>query len=192
MFPPRSLDLQAWRYWQACYREVWKGGSWNEQAILQVCLGVGQTEGGAWTWHHHWYCFVEFWDHQPVSPRMTLLRRQPTSPPRSSSWTTRVRSEMAMPLFWTATPPTLLLSLLRYWPRLTGDLARSLRKSPSSWRMVMQGLLRWFPPSPWWWRLSPSIPPLGRFAVRDMRQTVAVGVIKNVKTVFDAVIKVVL
>ncbi|CBI29584.3 unnamed protein product, partial [Vitis vinifera] len=35
-------------------------------------------------------------------------------------------------------------------------------------------------------------PPLGRFAVRDMRQTVAVGVIKNVKTVFDAVIKVVL
>ena len=27
-----------------------------------------------------------------------------------------------------------------------------------------------------------DFPPLGRFAVRDMRQTVAVGVIKSVKT----------
>lgn len=27
-----------------------------------------------------------------------------------------------------------------------------------------------------------EFPPLGRFAVRDMRQTVAVGVIKSVKT----------
>lgn len=29
--------------------------------------------------------------------------------------------------------------------------------------------------------LSISLPPAGRFAVRDMRQTVAVGVIKNVE-----------
>jgi hypothetical protein len=49
--------------------------------------------------------------------------------------------------------------------------------------MVMLVLLRWFPPGPWWLRVETfsEYPPLGRFAVRDMRQTVAVGVIKAVE-----------
>nr|KJB70635.1 hypothetical protein B456_011G084600 [Gossypium raimondii] len=47
--------------------------------------------------------------------------------------------------------------------------------------LVMQVLLRLFPPSQWLWRPSLSTnPPLGRFPGRDMRQTVAVGVIKSV------------
>ncbi|TYI05376.1 hypothetical protein ES332_A10G083800v1 [Gossypium tomentosum] len=47
--------------------------------------------------------------------------------------------------------------------------------------LVMQVLVRWFPPSQWLWRPSLSThPPLGRFPGRDMRQTVAVGVIKSV------------
>ncbi|KAB2008216.1 hypothetical protein ES319_D10G084200v1 [Gossypium barbadense] len=47
--------------------------------------------------------------------------------------------------------------------------------------LVMQVLLRLFPPSQWLWRPSLSTyPPLGRFPGRDMHQTVAVGVIKSV------------
>lgn len=47
--------------------------------------------------------------------------------------------------------------------------------------MVTLEWLRCFRPSPWWLRHSLSTHPLVGFAVRDMRQTIAVGVIKAVE-----------
>ena len=63
--------------------------------------------------------------------------------------------------------------------RRSGKEIEALR--PSSSRMVTLLSSRWCPPSPCAWRPSTNYPPLGRFAVRDMRQTVAVGVIKAVE-----------
>ena len=57
---------------------------------------------------------------------------------------------------------------------------KKLEDNPSSSSLVMQPSLSSPHPSPCVSRPSPEYPPLGRFAVRDMKQTVAVGVIKKV------------
>jgi len=64
--------------------------------------------------------------------------------------------------------------------RWTVILERSLRRIPSMSRLEMPALLTWSPSSLSVSRALPSFPPLGCFAVRDMRQTVAVGVIKGI------------
>ncbi|CAA7053384.1 unnamed protein product [Microthlaspi erraticum] len=56
---------------------------------------------------------------------------------------------------------------------------KELEKEPKFLKNGDAGMVKMTPTKPWWSRLL-EYPPLGRFAVRDMRQTVAVGVIKSV------------
>ena len=113
---------------------------------------------------------------------------------------------LGMPLCWIATLLTLPANLVSWLRRLTAVRERSLRTSPNLSSLEMQPSSNWFHKSPWLWSLSPTTHPLvsmsilhaqnvgdvvlthrcrlvfsGRFAVRDMRQTVAVGVIKSVE-----------
>merc|ERR1712110_773824 len=71
------------------------------------------------------------------------------------------------------TPLTSPASSLRSWRRLTGVPASPPRTPPSS-----SNLVTLLPSKPMCVEPFAEFPPLGRFAVRDMRQTVAVGVIK--------------
>ncbi|KAF9044761.1 elongation factor [Hymenopellis radicata] len=68
--------------------------------------------------------------------------------------------------------------LLEKIDRRTG---KKIEDAPNSSSLVMPALSSLFPPSQWFCVESYNeYPPLGRFAVRDMRQTVAVGIIKSV------------
>merc|ERR1712008_526091 len=92
---------------------------------------------------------------------MGTLDRFPTDPPQS----------------WIVPPLTLLASLPKSRRRLTVVPVSPLRtilsfKSGDAAIVVLE------PSKPMCVEAFSSFPPLGRFAVRDMRQTVAVGVIK--------------
>ncbi|KAL6990275.1 hypothetical protein U1Q18_050284 [Sarracenia purpurea var. burkii] len=65
--------------------------------------------------------------------------------------------------------------------RSTGDLVRSLRRSPKFLKNGDAGLVKMIPSKPMVVETFAEYPALGCFAIRDMRQTVAVGVIKNVE-----------
>ncbi|KAI3823242.1 hypothetical protein L1987_04675 [Smallanthus sonchifolius] len=60
------------------------------------------------------------------------------------------------------------------------DLKRELEKEPKFLKNGDAGMVKMIPTKPMVVETFSEYPPLGRFAVRDMRQTVAVGVIKNV------------
>ena len=56
-----------------------------------------------------------------------------------------------------------------------------MEKEPKFFKNVDAGMIKMVPTKPMVVETFSEYPPLGRFAVRDMRQTVAVGVIKNVE-----------
>ncbi|KAL6960858.1 hypothetical protein U1Q18_038624 [Sarracenia purpurea var. burkii] len=58
---------------------------------------------------------------------------------------------------------------------------KELEKEPKFLKNGDVGLVKMIPSKPMVVETFAEYPPLGRFAVRDMRQTVAVGVIKNVE-----------
>ncbi|PIN02623.1 Protein-synthesizing GTPase [Handroanthus impetiginosus] len=58
---------------------------------------------------------------------------------------------------------------------------KELEKEPKFLKNGDAGLVKMIPTKPMVVETFSEYPPLGRFAVRDMRQTVAVGVIKNVE-----------
>ncbi len=57
---------------------------------------------------------------------------------------------------------------------------KEIEKSPSSIKNGDSALVRLMPTKPFCVETFSEYPPLGRFAIRDMRQTVAVGIIKEV------------
>ena len=57
-------DLQMWRDQQGNNWEVREGGCRDGKGLLQICLGLGQSESWMWAWYHHWYLPVEIWDQQ--------------------------------------------------------------------------------------------------------------------------------
>jgi len=59
--------------------------------------------------------------------------------------------------------------------------AKKLEDNPKSIKSGDAAIIELAPTKPMCVESFTEFPPLGRFAVRDMRQTVAVGVIKNVK-----------
>merc|ERR1711972_14396 len=91
--------------------------------------------------------------------------------------TTLVRSAMDTALSLIVTQLTLLASLLRSRRRLTVVLVSQPRTTPSS-SSGDAAIVLLTPSKPMCVEAFTDYPPLGRFAVRDMRQTVAVGVIK--------------
>ncbi|KAJ6357881.1 hypothetical protein OIU78_005675 [Salix suchowensis] len=58
---------------------------------------------------------------------------------------------------------------------------KELEKEPKFLKNGDAGMIKMLPTKPMVVETFSEYPPLGRFAVRDMRQTVAVGVIKNVE-----------
>merc|ERR1711948_109399 len=105
--------------------------------------------------------------------RTTQPEKPPPSTPKLSFLTTLTRSETDTPQFWI---PTLLANSKPSSLKLTEELVKPLKKTQNSSNPVM----------PLWLNCSQPMtvetftdyPPLGRFAVRDMKQTVAVGVVK--------------
>ncbi|MCE3052471.1 hypothetical protein HAX54_052706 [Datura stramonium] len=57
---------------------------------------------------------------------------------------------------------------------------KELEKEPKFLKNGDAGMVKMIPTKPMVVETFAEYPPLGRFAVRDMRQTVAVGVVKNV------------
>ncbi len=57
---------------------------------------------------------------------------------------------------------------------------KTLEENPTSLKKGDAGIVRMVPTKPMCVETFSEFPPLGRFAVRDMRQTVAVGVIRAV------------
>ncbi|PPR94295.1 hypothetical protein GOBAR_AA26374 [Gossypium barbadense] len=70
---------------------------------------------------------------------------------------------------------------MRLFPRLFLAIRKELEKEPKFLKNGDAGLIKMVPTKPMVVETFSEYPPLGRFAVRDMRQTVAVGVIKNVE-----------
>ena len=103
-----------------------------------------------------------------------------TFTPRSSSSTTLVRSTPAMPPCSIATPPTLPASSGSSSRRSTVVPVRRLEDNPKIVKSGDAAMVLLVPSKPMCVETFTEYPPLGRFAVRDMRQTVAVGVIKAV------------
>merc|ERR1712029_405234 len=116
-------------------------------------------------------------DMSPLTPRTSQHLESQTSLLRSSFLTTLVRSAMDTALSSIATQLTLLASLLRSRRRLTVVLVSQPRTTPSS-SSGDAAIVLLTPSKPMCVEAFTDYPPLGRFAVRDMRQTVAVGVIK--------------
>jgi len=62
-------------------------------------------------------------------------------------------------------------------------LAKKLEDNPKFVKSGDAAIVKMIPSKPMCVEAFSDYPPLGRFAVRDMRQTVAVGVIKSVEKV---------
>eukprot|EP00054_Salpingoeca_dolichothecata_P036958 m.9348 g.9348 ORF g.9348 m.9348 type:complete len:335 (-) comp7178_c0_seq1:115-1119(-) len=93
-----------------------------------------------------------------VTPRTILPKALPTSPAKSLSSTTLVKSPTVIPPSWIATLPTLPASLLTSRRRLIAVPVRRSRTTPSLSSLVMPLLLSWSPKSPCASRLSPNTP----------------------------------
>merc|ERR1740136_259709 len=97
---------------------------------------------------------------------------------RSLSGTIQDRYPTDTPLYWIAIPLTSHASSTTSGKRWTVVVERNLKMIPSSLKLVMHALLSLSLPSPCASKVSPNSLLLGD-PVRDMRQTVAVGVIKS-------------
>ena len=130
-----------------------------------------------------------------VTPRTTLPRVASHSTPKSLSSTIPVKSVLDTLQSWIVTLPTSPVNSLNCWRRLIVDPARSnfprllrtrltylrIEDAPKFVKSGDAAIVKMVPSKPMCVEAFTDYPPLGRFAVRDMRQTVAVGVIKSVE-----------
>lgn len=126
------------------------------------------------------------------TPRTILPKDANHSMLRSLFSTTLVKSVLDTLQSWIATPLTLLANSQNSWRKSIAVRARStpqlftqliLLRIEDSPKFVKSGdaaIVKMVPSKPMCVEAFTDYPPLGRFAVRDMRQTVAVGVIKSV------------
>ena len=87
-------------------------------------------------------------DSSPETRSLTHPREPPTSSPRSSCWTTPVKSETVTLQSWIATPPILPANSPRSRRNAIVVPAKLPKRTPSSSNLVMLPWLPWFPPSP--------------------------------------------
>ncbi|XP_047040393.1 elongation factor 1-alpha 2-like, partial [Helicoverpa zea] len=92
--------------------------------------------------------------------------------------TTRARSATATRPCWTVTPRTSPASSPR--SRRSATVVLTTEVDPKSIKSGDAAIVTLVPTKALCVESFQEFPPLGRFAVRDMRQTVAVGVIKSV------------
>lgn len=69
---------------------------------------------------------------------------------------------------------------LYYFPKCDRRTGKTTEENPKSIKSGDAAIVNLVPSKPLCVESFSDFPPLGRFAVRDMRQTVAVGVIKSV------------
>jgi elongation factor 1-alpha len=77
----------------------------------------------------------------------------------------------------------LLVSFLNYKKKIDRRSGKKLEDNPKFVKSGDAAIVKMIPSKPMCVEAFSDYPPLGRFAVRDMRQTVAVGVIKSVEKV---------
>ncbi|XXG39094.1 hypothetical protein AAC387_Pa01g0145 [Persea americana] len=87
---------------------------------------------------------------------------------------------MVMLLLLIATPHT-AVKFAEILTKIDRRSGKELEKEPKFLKNGVAGLVKMIPTKPMVVETFSAYPPLGRFAVRDMRQTVAVGVIKSVE-----------
>jgi len=80
-----------------------------------------------------------------------------------------------------ATLPTLLASFSELLEKLDRRTNKKIEDNPKFVKSGDVAIVKMIPTKPMCVESYQEYPPLGRFAVRDMRQTVAVGVIKAVE-----------
>ena len=127
------------------------------------------------------------------TPRTTPLKAVTRSTLKSLFLTTPVKLVQDMLQSWIATPLTSPANSQNFWKKLIAVLARStplsvckltflrIEDAPKFVKSGDAAIVKMVPSKPMCVEAFTDYPPLGRFAVRDMRQTVAVGVIKSVE-----------
>jgi hypothetical protein len=125
-------------------------------------------------------------------PRTILPKDATLSTLKSSFLITPVKFVLDTLQFWIVIPLTSPVNSLNSWKKLTVAPAKSkqplyqvlmlsrLEDSPKFVKSGDAAIVKMIPSKPMCVEPFTDYPPLGRFAVRDMRQTVAVGVIKSV------------
>jgi len=81
---------------------------------------------------------------------------------------------------WIVTQPTLLVKFQEIKEKCDRRTGKTTEENPKAIKSGDAAIVTLVPTKPMCVEAFTDFPPLGRFAVRDMRQTVAVGVIKSV------------
>merc|ERR1712126_316402 len=114
----------------------------------------------------------------PLIPRTSLQLEFRTSLPRSLSLTTQDKFLTDTVQSLIVTLPTSLASFAEIKEKVDRRTGKSTEDNPKFIKSGDAAIVLLTPSKPMCVEPFSEFPPLGRFAVRDMRQTVAVGVIK--------------